>query len=71
MSKQINLTITGMSCGHCVQAVSRALLGVTGVESASVDLESGRAVVVAHDDVENASLLAAIAEEEFEAKVAD
>ncbi len=71
MSKQINLTITGMTCGHCVQAVSRALLGVSGVESASVDLESGRAVVVTSDDVENSSLLAAVAEEEFEAKVAD
>ncbi|MFW6078783.1 MAG: heavy-metal-associated domain-containing protein [Gemmatimonadota bacterium] len=39
------LKIQGMSCGHCVSAVTEALKGVEGVRSADVDLEGGRAVV--------------------------
>jgi copper chaperone len=41
--KRLELTIAGMSCGHCLNAVSGALEAVPGVE---VDtLELGRAVV--------------------------
>lgn len=29
---QMTMTIDGMSCGHCVAAVTRALEGVTGVK---------------------------------------
>jgi copper chaperone len=39
------LRIEGMSCGHCVKAVTEALEGVDGVERATVDLQAGRAVV--------------------------
>ncbi len=39
------LKVEGMSCGHCVMAVTNALKGVAGVQDARVDLQSGRAVV--------------------------
>jgi copper chaperone len=39
--KDITLTITGMSCGHCLNAVNKALAGVQGIEVKSVQL--GRA----------------------------
>lgn len=39
------LKVQGMSCGHCVEAVTRALEGVEGVRSARVDLDAGRAEV--------------------------
>lgn len=39
------LKIEGMSCGHCVKAVTEALEGVEGVERARVDLAGGKAVV--------------------------
>ncbi|MGH7503151.1 MAG: heavy-metal-associated domain-containing protein [Longimicrobiales bacterium] len=39
------LKISGMTCGHCVEAVRTALAKVDGVEDARVDLEGGRAVV--------------------------
>ena len=39
------LQIGGMTCGHCVAAVTGALEGVAGVESVAVDLESGFARV--------------------------
>lgn len=39
------LKVGGMSCGHCVMAVTNALKGVPGVQDAKVDLQGGRAVV--------------------------
>jgi copper chaperone len=39
------LKIEGMSCGHCVRAVTDALKRTAGVQRADVNLEEGRAVV--------------------------
>lgn len=41
----VTLRVTGMTCNHCVQAVTRALLSCDGVEAAEVDLASASAVV--------------------------
>ena len=38
--QKIRLTIEGMSCGHCVERVRRALQKVEGVEVRSVDVGS-------------------------------
>lgn len=43
--KSIRLKVKGMSCGHCVHAVTEALESVEGVRSAVVDLKEGRADV--------------------------
>lgn len=65
------LEITGMTCGHCVQAVTRALTATDGVESASVDLKSGSAEV-RHDEarVPAGALVAAVEEEGYRAAIA-
>ena len=39
------LSVTGMTCQHCVAAVSKALQAVPGVQNAQVDLAQGKAVV--------------------------
>lgn len=39
---ELNVTITGMSCGHCVKAVEKALDQVSGVQSRSVQVGSAR-----------------------------
>ena len=39
-------TVDGMTCGHCVAAVSSEVGKVPGVESVDVDLASGRLTVV-------------------------
>src|SRR5438309_856087 len=39
------LTVTGMSCGHCVQSVTQALQRVPGVANAEVELEGQQATV--------------------------
>lgn len=41
--KDITLTIGGMSCGHCLNAVNKAIAAVPGVEIKSVQI--GRAEV--------------------------
>jgi copper chaperone CopZ len=45
MTKQITLKIVGMHCGGCSSSVEKALKGVTGVSSATVNLGTGKAVV--------------------------
>ncbi len=39
------LHITGMTCGHCVAAVTAALKAVPGVESVQVNLERAEGVI--------------------------
>jgi copper chaperone len=39
------LRVTGMTCAHCVRAVTTALEAAPGVKRAQVDLQSGRAVI--------------------------
>ena len=36
----LNLTIDGMSCGHCVMSVQKALRALDGVEVAQVQIGS-------------------------------
>jgi hypothetical protein len=43
--RQVELSIGGITCSHCVDAVRRALAASPGVETADVDLQQGRAVV--------------------------
>jgi len=56
------LRIRGMSCQHCVHAVKRALEAVPGVQSASVDLEQGTAVVQASEGTARGDLAQAVAD---------
>jgi copper chaperone CopZ len=41
----VTLAITGMTCGHCVDAVKKALAAVPGVGEVEVTLSPPRAVV--------------------------
>jgi Cu+-exporting ATPase len=56
------LTVTGMSCGHCVSSVEKSLLAVPGVRSTSVDLTANSAAVVADPGVQSSALAAAVEE---------
>ena len=44
------IKVTGMSCQHCVGAVTRALEAVPGVTAVQVDLETGLARVQGEAD---------------------
>jgi copper chaperone len=59
------LKVTGMTCNHCVMAVTKALRKVPGVESADVSLDKAQAVVQGSADAQ--ALIAAVKEEGYEA----
>jgi copper chaperone len=56
-----------MTCGHCVAAVTKALQGVAGVESAQVNLEREEGVVKGSAPAEQ--LIKAVEEEGYHARV--
>lgn len=41
MSQQTTITVTGMTCGHCVSAVTDELAAIDGVHEVDVDLVAG------------------------------
>jgi copper chaperone len=69
MAETLKLEITGMTCDHCVRAVSDALKGVKGVEAAKVSLALGSAVVTGLG-FDRSALLDAVREEGYEAAFA-
>lgn len=38
---QTNVSVSGMTCGHCVSAVSEEIESLAGVESVEIDLNAG------------------------------
>ena len=44
-TEQVELTVRGMTCGHCEMRVTKALTGVDGVRKAEVDREKEQAIV--------------------------
>lgn len=68
MTKKLN--VTGMMCQNCVKHVTKALEGIDGVSDVKVDLEAGTATCEVADGVTDESLVAAIDEAGYEAKVA-
>jgi copper chaperone CopZ len=62
------LKISGMTCPHCVNNVSKALLAVVGVEGAQVNLEEGSAVVTGSAD--QATLIQAVVDAGYSVEAA-
>ena len=54
-------SVTGMTCAHCVAAVSEEVGAVAGVRGVEVDLASGR-MLVHGDGVSDTEVRAAVAE---------
>lgn len=61
----LTFTVPGMTCGHCVAAVSEELAKVPGVADSTVDLDT-KSVVVTGTGVDRAAVDAAIDEAGFE-----
>lgn len=60
---ETELSIKGMSCGHCVKAVKGALEALPAVQSAEVEV--GRAKVVSDGPIDRAAVQKALDEEGF------
>jgi copper chaperone len=63
---EIVLSVTGMTCGGCVNSVQRVLTALPGVQSAEVTLQPGQArVVVDPARIDRAALVQAIVDAGF------
>ena len=65
MSEQI-FTVVGMTCDHCVRAVSTELSKLDGVEQVDVDLASGRVDVASAAPLSATDIAAAVDEAGYE-----
>lgn len=61
-----SITIKGMSCEHCVMAVTKALNSLDGIQNVRVDLQSGIATYEEAKPVDAAVIDAAIKKAGYE-----
>lgn len=61
----IKVKIDGMSCNHCVMAVTNALKEIDTVESVSVSLEEKTATIVSSSELSTHKIKELIEEEGF------
>jgi copper ion binding protein len=54
--------VDGMTCGHCVQAVTNEVGAIAGVTDVSVDLTTGAVTVTSSEPLDPAEVHAAIDE---------
>jgi len=59
-------SVTGMTCDHCVRAVSSELAQLPGVSDVAVDLASGAVTVTSEADLDTAVVQAAVEEAGYE-----
>jgi copper chaperone len=62
MSTTATYTVTGMTCSHCVHAVTEEVTGIPGVTDVQVDLTSGALTLTSEAPVERSAVLAAVDE---------
>ena len=54
--------VTGMSCGHCENAVRAEVSQISGVETIDVSAQSGHLVITSSTPVDDAAVIAAVDE---------
>ena len=59
-------TVVGMTCGHCVNAVTEEVAQVPGVTAVDVDLASGGLTVTSDSVIDDGSVRAAVEEAGYE-----
>ena len=59
-------TVTGMTCGHCVQAVTGELSTLPGVADVQIDLPSGAVTVTSEAPLSDDAVRAAVDEAGYE-----
>ena len=58
--------VTGMTCSHCVNAVTDELSQLPGVTDVAVDLETGQATVTSDEPLSDETVAAAVEEAGYE-----
>lgn len=58
--------VQGMTCDHCVKAVTAEVSKIPGVDAVTVDVDSGQVTVTSQQDLERAAVAAAVDEAGYE-----
>ena len=66
MTSTASYTVVGMTCGHCVSAVTEEVSQVPGVTGVDVDLASGALTVTGETAVDGGAVRAAVEEAGYE-----
>ena len=66
MAVTSSYTVTGMTCDHCVTAVTSELAGLDGVQDVQIDLGTGRVTVTSAAPLSDESVRAAVDEAGYE-----
>ncbi|GAA2429919.1 heavy-metal-associated domain-containing protein [Actinomadura vinacea] len=61
-------TVSGMTCGHCVNSVKEEVGQVAGVSDVAVDLATGQVTVTSEAPLDAARVRAAVEEAGYELK---
>ena len=59
--------VTGMTCGHCELSIREEVSEIAGVEDVQVSAATGTLVVTAAGEIDDATVLAAVAEAGYSA----
>ncbi|MFD9667524.1 heavy-metal-associated domain-containing protein [Rhodococcus sp. NPDC059968] len=57
-----SVTITGMTCDHCVSSVTEEINELPGVTAVNVDLATGKVVIESTTDLDPGAVADAVAE---------
>ena len=68
MSTTTTITVDGMTCGHCVNAVQTEVGKLDGVTDVAVDLSNGQVTIVAETTPDPAALQEAVEEAGYEVR---
>ena len=69
MSETTTIQVTGMTCGHCVSAVTEELTQLPGVTDVTIDLVAGGSspvTVTSEQPLDDAAVAAAVDEAGYE-----
>ena len=66
MPTTASYTVTGMTCGHCVTAVTEEVTQLPGVTGVEFDLATGGLTVTSEQPVDESAVRAAVEEAGYE-----
>lgn len=66
MSSTATYTVSGMTCGHCVSAVTEEVTKIPGVTEVQVDLASGAVTIASDSGVDDSAVQTAVDEAGYE-----
>jgi len=60
------ITVTGMTCQHCVMSVTEEIREIDGVSAVDVELESGAVTVLSNREISTDEIAVAVTEAGFQ-----